>query len=158
MFCLFFWLYRVACGVLVPQPGIEPRPLAVKAWSSTYWTTSGFPIFNVFIITVLISRWKSLNILSLYLHLHNPPWLSPLSKRKIYNKLLSKVTSFLVLWTHVDLQWSIFHSILNFPSLTIFPIIYHILTSSIPLSNHKPLILWFLFFPLKGYKKGRKKL
>ena len=27
----FFWPHHTACGILVPQPGIEPRPLAVKA-------------------------------------------------------------------------------------------------------------------------------
>ena len=29
----FFWLCRAACGILVPRPGIEPRPPAVEAWS-----------------------------------------------------------------------------------------------------------------------------
>ena len=29
LFC--FWPHHVACRVLVPRPGIEPRPLAVKA-------------------------------------------------------------------------------------------------------------------------------
>ena len=39
-FCLFFcfWPLRVACVVLVPQPGIEPQPLAVKAPSPNHWT------------------------------------------------------------------------------------------------------------------------
>ena len=27
----FFWPQQAACGILVPQPGIEPRPMAVKA-------------------------------------------------------------------------------------------------------------------------------
>ena len=29
----FFWLRRVACGILVPRPGIEPVPPAVEVWS-----------------------------------------------------------------------------------------------------------------------------
>ena len=30
---LLFWLCYMACGILVPQAGIEPMLLAVKAWS-----------------------------------------------------------------------------------------------------------------------------
>ena len=29
----FIWLCHVACGLLVPQPGIEPMARAVEAWS-----------------------------------------------------------------------------------------------------------------------------
>ena len=31
-------------GILVPQPGIEPRPLAVTAQIPTHWTTREFPL------------------------------------------------------------------------------------------------------------------
>ena len=47
-----FWPRYVACTTLVPQPGMEPRPLAVKALSPNYWTTLGnslilsSPVFN----------------------------------------------------------------------------------------------------------------
>ena len=40
-FC--FWPRRMACRILVPQPGIEPRPLAVRACSPNHWTTREFP-------------------------------------------------------------------------------------------------------------------
>ena len=33
----------VACSILVPQQGIEPRPSAVKARSPNHWTTREFP-------------------------------------------------------------------------------------------------------------------
>ena len=36
---LFFWLHRVACGILIPQPGIELVLSAVEAWSLNHWTT-----------------------------------------------------------------------------------------------------------------------
>ena len=40
MLCtIFFWPHHSACGILVPQPGIEPRPLAVSAWSPNHWPT-----------------------------------------------------------------------------------------------------------------------
>ena len=29
----------MACGIVVPQPGIEPVLLAVEAWSLDHWTT-----------------------------------------------------------------------------------------------------------------------
>ena len=34
----FFWPYHVACGISVPQPGIEPVPHTLKARSLNYWT------------------------------------------------------------------------------------------------------------------------
>ena len=43
-FLSFFWLCCMACIILVPWPGIEPRPLAVKAWGSNHWTTREFPL------------------------------------------------------------------------------------------------------------------
>ena len=39
----FFCLHHTACGILVPQQGIEPRPSALKAWSPNHWTTREFP-------------------------------------------------------------------------------------------------------------------
>ena len=43
----FFGPRRMACGILVPQPGIEPGPSAVKAWSPNHWTTREFPILDI---------------------------------------------------------------------------------------------------------------
>ena len=39
----FFWPGRVACRILVPQPGTEPVPPAVEAQSLNQWTTREFP-------------------------------------------------------------------------------------------------------------------
>ena len=33
-----FWLCRMACGILVPWPGIEPVSAALEAWSLHHWT------------------------------------------------------------------------------------------------------------------------
>ena len=33
-----FWPCRVAYGILVPRPGIEPSPPAVEAQSPNHWT------------------------------------------------------------------------------------------------------------------------
>ena len=41
-FVLCFWLCCAACGILVPRPGIEPAPSAVKARSPDHWTTREF--------------------------------------------------------------------------------------------------------------------
>ena len=41
-FFFFFWLHCSVCGILVPGPGIEPTPLALKAWSLNHWTTRKF--------------------------------------------------------------------------------------------------------------------
>ena len=42
-FLSFFVPHRAACGILAPQPGIEPTPLAVKARSPNHWTAREFP-------------------------------------------------------------------------------------------------------------------
>ena len=42
-----FWLCHMVCGILVPHPGIEPRPPAVAVWSPNHWTTRELPRFFV---------------------------------------------------------------------------------------------------------------
>ena len=37
----------MACGTLVPQPGIEPGSPAVKALSPNHWTVREFPAFHI---------------------------------------------------------------------------------------------------------------
>ena len=46
----FFWPRHVACGILVPRPGIESGPLAVKVPRPNHRTTREFPtiILNVY--------------------------------------------------------------------------------------------------------------
>ena len=39
----FFWRHQAACGILVPQPGIEPTPPAVEAQSLNHWTAKEVP-------------------------------------------------------------------------------------------------------------------
>ena len=38
-FFFFFWSQLAACGILVPQLGMEPKPPALGAWSLNHWTT-----------------------------------------------------------------------------------------------------------------------
>ena len=47
---LFVWLHHAACGILVPQPGIEPAPPAVAARSCNHWTAREVPGFSVLIL------------------------------------------------------------------------------------------------------------
>ena len=42
-----FCLHHEACGILIPQPGIEPGPLAMKAPSPDHWTAREFPLCPV---------------------------------------------------------------------------------------------------------------
>ena len=39
----FFWLSWSACGILVPQPGIEPTPSTVKDQSPNHKIARKFP-------------------------------------------------------------------------------------------------------------------
>ena len=41
----FSWLFHWACRILVPRPGINPRPPTVEAQSSNHWTAREFPAF-----------------------------------------------------------------------------------------------------------------
>ena len=43
-----FWPCRIACGILVPQPGIEPGAPAVRAPSPNHWTAREFPSIYFF--------------------------------------------------------------------------------------------------------------
>ena len=38
-FCFLFWPHHAACGILVPQPGIEPESPALEVRSLNQWTT-----------------------------------------------------------------------------------------------------------------------
>ena len=42
-----YWMYAcsMACRILVPQPGVEPGPLAGKERSLDHWTAREFPMF-----------------------------------------------------------------------------------------------------------------
>ena len=42
LYC-FFWPGRVARGIFIPKPGIEPVPLAVEAWCLNHWATREVP-------------------------------------------------------------------------------------------------------------------
>ena len=42
--CLFVFAAPAACGILVPQPGIEPGPLAVKMPSPNHQTARELPV------------------------------------------------------------------------------------------------------------------
>ena len=38
-----FWPHLITCGILAPQPGIEPMCLVVKAWSPNCWIAREVP-------------------------------------------------------------------------------------------------------------------
>ena len=38
----FFWPLHLACGILVPRPGIKPVSTALEAWSLNHWTPRKF--------------------------------------------------------------------------------------------------------------------
>ena len=42
-FSFFLFGRAVACGILVPQTGIEPMPAAVDAQCLNHWTATGVP-------------------------------------------------------------------------------------------------------------------
>ena len=42
-FWFLFWPRRTACGILLPQPGVEPPSPAVEARSLNHWTAGEVP-------------------------------------------------------------------------------------------------------------------
>ena len=63
----YFWFWRgvrfpfffslllcTACGFLVPQPGIELRPLAMKVLSPSHWTTRNSPFLFLRLILLIV--------------------------------------------------------------------------------------------------------
>ena len=54
--CLFFFCHVVACGILVPQPGIEPTPPAVEARRLNHWTTREVPSSSTFKVGILLHK------------------------------------------------------------------------------------------------------
>ena len=53
---LLFWGCCVACGILVPQPGIQPVPPAVEAWSPNHCTAREVPYGCSFTFTLMADR------------------------------------------------------------------------------------------------------
>ena len=41
-----FWLYCIACGILVPQPGSQPTPHAAEAQSLIHWPAKDYPRYH----------------------------------------------------------------------------------------------------------------
>ena len=53
----FFLAAPLSLWSLVPQPGIEPGPPAVVAWSPNHWTARKFPFFFLFFFFFSGSPW-----------------------------------------------------------------------------------------------------
>ena len=47
IYAFIYSFILAVCGILVPQPGIEPRPTAVKALSLNCWNAREFPHLSV---------------------------------------------------------------------------------------------------------------
>ena len=56
----FFWSCGEACRILVPRPGIEPVPSAVKALSPNHWTARKFPTETVSITIITYSLYPKI--------------------------------------------------------------------------------------------------
>ena len=61
-FLLSFWLHWVACGILLPWPGIKPMPLAVEARTPNHWTTREGPVALLLYSTI---HWQMMRFLSI---------------------------------------------------------------------------------------------
>ena len=55
-FFILFWLCPVACGILVPQLGVKPTPLAVKAVSPHHRTAGEFPLLPFLVMFIFVEN------------------------------------------------------------------------------------------------------
>ena len=61
-------LHGLACGILVPQPGIEPGPSTVEARSPTHWSAREFP-YSVFCVVCVYLLFHALtNVILRWVH------------------------------------------------------------------------------------------
>ena len=74
LLALFFWPCHAASIILVPWPGTEPVPLAVKAQSSNHWTTRELPASLSYIFNMLGVFFFYLNHISMDQGFCPPPW------------------------------------------------------------------------------------
>ena len=71
VFIYYFILFgRMVCGIIVPQPGIEPQPSVVKAWSSNHCTLGNFE--HCIYCRLSISMWEGNGNPLQYSCLENP--------------------------------------------------------------------------------------
>ena len=49
-------MWHAGCGILVPQPGIEPAPPAVGAQSPNPWTAREVPPYNAYFHTIIFTH------------------------------------------------------------------------------------------------------
>ena len=70
---VFFWLHHTALGILVPLPGIEPGPSAVRTQSPNHWTAREFPFFFLFgyMFLFLLGIYLGVELLDLMITLFN---------------------------------------------------------------------------------------
>ena len=77
----FFWLCCAAWGIVVPQSGIEPMSLAVKAWSLNHWTSSDISTYFLLKycwITMLCQLLLYSKVIQLYIYIHSFSFSIPL--------------------------------------------------------------------------------
>ena len=56
LYFLFFCPRHAAYGILVPRPGIESGPLAVKVQSPNHWTAREVPKSGIFTVTYKVTH------------------------------------------------------------------------------------------------------
>lgn len=58
-------LFPVGCGILGPQPRIEPKPSKMRAQNPNHWTCQGMPLVgNFYVQQLLTNTWPSYRLSS----------------------------------------------------------------------------------------------
>ena len=52
IYLFIYWQCQAACRILAPQPGMEPRPMAVKAGSPNHWAAREFLLKAVVLVYI----------------------------------------------------------------------------------------------------------
>ena len=97
----FLWLCHESWRILVLQPGIEPRPLAMKLWNPNQWTAREFP--QMFVLSIHLMEDH------VYITLHIKKW--PMQSDKLYVLLRQSLVPYTIKYMSISLQFS--HSVMS---------------------------------------------
>ena len=85
-FFLFPFFSQTACGILVPQPGIESAPLALETWHLNHWIMREVPN-SLVSLSLQLPALRSINNHAEF-HFPNSTLETPVVKKKIMSETI----------------------------------------------------------------------
>jgi len=96
LFMYLFLPHCTTCEILVPQPGIEPRPLSVRARNLNHWTAEDFTVIIINNSSYLIAQLVNNPSAMQETWVRSLGWEDPLEKGKATH---SSILAWRIPWT-----------------------------------------------------------